>query len=124
MPILGVMLLSDLLPASIAWRPADGDLVLLAVRADDLAVAETVLATLPAKARGQVFVEVDSMDEVRDLPAPGRVCVSWLARDRGRSLPAAVDAWLAEMLPVDLDIEHRVYAWISGEPAARVISNA
>ena len=81
-----------------------------------------MLATLPAKARGQVFVEVDSMDEVRDLAAPGRVCVSWLARDRGRSLRTAVDAWLAEMLPVDLDREHRVYAWISGEPAARVIS--
>jgi NADPH-dependent ferric siderophore reductase len=124
MPILGAMLLSDLLPASIAWRPADGDLVLLAVHADDLAVAETVLATLPAKARGQVFVEIDSMDDVRDLAAPGRVCVSWLARDRGRSLRTAVDAWLAEMLPVDLGTEHRVYAWISGEPAARVITNA
>jgi hypothetical protein len=123
MPILDAMLLSDLLPASIAWRPADGDLVLLAVRADDLEVAETVLATLPAKARGQVFVEVDSMDEMRDLAAPGRVCVSWLARDRGRSLRTAVAAWLAEMLPVDLDHEHRVYAWISGEPAARVITN-
>jgi hypothetical protein len=124
MPILDAMLLSDLLPASIAWHPADGDLVLLAVRAEDLAVAETVLATLPAKARGQVFVEVESMDEVRDLAAPGRVCVSWLARDHGRSLRSAVDAWLAEMLPVDLDREHRVYAWFSGEPAARVISNA
>ena len=124
MPILEAMLLSDLLPASIAWRPADGDLVLLAVRADDLAVAETVLATLPAKARGQVFIEIESMDDVRDLAAPGRVCVSWLARDRGRSLRTAVDAWLAEMLPVDLDHEHRVYAWISGEPAARLITNA
>ncbi|MEO5921848.1 MAG: SIP domain-containing protein, partial [Pseudolysinimonas sp.] len=83
------MLLSDLLPASIAWRPADGDMVLLAVQADDLALAETVLATLPAKARGQVFVEVRSMDEMRHLPAPGRVCISWLARDRGRSLASA-----------------------------------
>jgi NADPH-dependent ferric siderophore reductase len=123
MPILEPMLLSDLLPASIAWHPADGDLVLLAVQAEDLTVAETVLATLPAKARGQVFIEVGSMDEMRELAAPGRVCVSWLARDRGRSLRTAVDAWLAEMLPVDLDREHRVYAWISGEPAARVISN-
>lgn len=124
MPILERMLLSDLLPASIAWRPADGDLVLLAVRSEDLAVAETVLATLPAKARGQLFVEVETMNEVRDLAAPGRVCVSWLARDRGRSLRPAVDAWLAEMLPVDLEREHRVYAWMSGEPAARLITNA
>ena len=50
------MLLSDLLPATIGWRHSAGDLVLLGVRADDLAIAETVLATLPQKARGQVFV--------------------------------------------------------------------
>jgi hypothetical protein len=124
MPILEAMLLSDLLPASIAWRPADGDLVLLAVQAEDLAIAETVLATLPEKARGQVFVEVGSMDEARELAAPGRVCVSWLARDRGRTLRAAVDAWLAEMLPVEADREHRVYAWMSGDAAARVLTNS
>lgn len=118
------MLLSDLLPASIAWHPAADDRVLLALQAEDLALAEAILATLPAKARGQVFIEVESMDDVSTLEAPGRVCVSWLARDRGRSLRTAVDAWLAEMLPVEFDREHRVYAWISGEPAARVISNA
>jgi len=122
------MLLSVLLPATIAWQPAEGDLVLLAgvcagEDRDDVAVIETVLATLPARARGQVFVEVDSMDEVRDLGAPGRVCVSWLARDAGRSMHVAVEAWLAEMLPVEVDREHRVYAWISGERAARVITS-
>ena len=124
MPILDAMLLSDLLPATIAWQPAEGDLVLLAGLADDVAVIETVLATLPARARGQVFIEVESMDEVRDLDAPGRVCVSWLARDAGRSVHVAVEAWLAEMLPVEVDREHRVYAWISGERAARVITSA
>ena len=117
------MLLSDVLSASIAWRPADGDLVLLAGTADDLPVIETALATLPAKARGQVFVEVDDIHQQRVLAAPGRVCVTWLARDAGRSLPVAVEAWLAEMLPVDLDREHRVYAWISGEGTARLLSN-
>ncbi|MEO8262013.1 MAG: SIP domain-containing protein [Pseudolysinimonas sp.] len=118
------MILSDVLPATIAWQPAEGDLVLLAGMADDLAVIETVLATLPARARGQVFVEVASIDEVRDLGAPGRVCVTWLARDAGRSMNVAVEAWLAEMLPVEFDREHRVYAWISGESAARVITSA
>jgi len=117
------MLLSDLLTASIAWRPADGDLVLLAGTADDLPVIETALATLPSKARGQVFIEVDSMDEMRDLSSPGRVCVTWLSRDSGRSLAVAVEAWLAEMLPVDFDREHRVYAWITGEGAARVLTS-
>jgi NADPH-dependent ferric siderophore reductase len=111
------------LPASIAWQPRDGDLVLLAVGADDLLIVETVLATLPAKARGQVFIEVDGPDEIRELAAPGRVCVSWLRRDRGQSLSAAVDAWLAEMLPVEFDREHRVYAWMSGDRSARLLSS-
>ncbi len=123
MPILEGMLLSDLLPASISWQPAAGDLVLLGVRADDLASAETVLATLPEKARGQVFVEVDDESGIRPLAAPGRVCVSWLRRDRGQSLENAVEAWLAEMLPVELDREHRVYAWLSGEQCARTLSS-
>jgi NADPH-dependent ferric siderophore reductase len=123
MPILNVMFLSDLLPASIAWQPGDGDLVLLAAVADDLLVVETVLSTLPAKARGQVFIEVDDADQVRQLSAPGRVCVSWLRRDRGQSLAVAVDAWLAEMLPVEFDREHRVYVWRSGDHAARALTN-
>ena len=123
MPILELMLLTDVLPASIAWQPGDGDLVLLAAGIDDLLLVETVLATLPAKARGQVFVEVDSADQVHDLTAPGRVCVSWLRRDRGQSLTRAVDAWLAEMLPMEFDREHRVYAWKSGDRAARAMTS-
>ena len=79
---------------------------------------ETVLATLPTKARGQVFIEVDDEAAIRELSAPGRVCVTWLLRDRGQSLRTAVDAWLGEMLPVEFDREHRVYAWVSGDQAA------
>ena len=113
------MFLSDVLPASIAWNPEVGDLVLLGVALEDLAVAETVLATLPAKARGQVFVEAATEADVRTVAAPGRVCVTWLLRERGQSLADAVDAWLAEMLPVESDREHRVYAWLSGDSSAR-----
>ena len=123
MPILEAMLLSDLLPASIAWQPGEGDLVLLAAGIDDLLVVETVLATLPDKARGQVFLEVDDADQVRQLAAPGRVCVTWLRRDLGQSLTVAVDAWLAEMLPVEFDREHRVYAWRSGDSSASALTN-
>jgi NADPH-dependent ferric siderophore reductase len=118
------MFLSDLLPATISWQPAAGDLVLLGAVESDLPVVETVLATLPARARGQVFVEVDSAAGIRDLAAPGRVCVTWLRRDLGQSLSAAVEAWLGEMLPVDLEREHRVYGWISGDRAARIRTNA
>lgn len=118
------MLLSDVLSASIAWRPADSDLVLLAGTAEDLPVIETALATLPDRARGQVFIAVDSADAVGTVAAPGRVCVTWLVRERGARLDVALEAWLAEMLPVDPEREHRVYAWIAGEGAARVLSNA
>lgn len=118
------MFLSDLLPATISWQPAVGDLVLLGAVEADLPIVETVLATLPARARGQVFIEVDSADAIRDLPAPGRVCVTWLCRDRGQSLGGAIDAWLGEMLPTDIEREHRVYAWVSGDRAARIRTNA
>jgi NADPH-dependent ferric siderophore reductase len=112
------MLLSDLLPAAISWNPTPGDLVLLGAVAEDLPIVETVVATLPARARGQVFVEVDDASAIRELNAPGRVCVTWLRRDRGQTLETAVAAWLGEMLPVEFEREHRVYAWISGDRAA------
>jgi NADPH-dependent ferric siderophore reductase len=118
------MYLSDLLPATIAWHPEAGDLVLLGAVEADLSLVETVLATLPAKARGQVFVEVDAAHAVRELAAPGRVCVTWLRRDLGQSLRGAVEAWLGEMLPVDLEREHRVYGWVSGDRAAQLLTNA
>ena len=71
-----------------------------------------------------MFVEVDSAADIRELAAPGRVCVSWLLRDRGQSLPVAIDAWLGEMLPVDAEREHRVYGWVSGDRAARTRTNS
>jgi len=118
------MFLSDLLPASISWRPDARDLVLLGAVDDDVPVVETVLATLPARVRGQVFIEVDSAAQIRELAAPGRVCVTWLRRDLGQTLRGAVDAWLSEMLPVDIEREHRVYGWVSGDPVARVLTNS
>ena len=118
------VLLTDVLTAAIAWNPAAGDLVLLGAIDTDVAVVETVLATLPTKARGQVFIEVDDEAAIREVSAPGRVCVTWLLRDRGQSLRTAVDAWLGEMLPVEFDREHRVYAWISGDQAAGILTNA
>lgn len=118
------MYLSDLLPATISWQPVAGDLVLLGAVEQDIPIVETVLATLPARARGQVFVEIGSAAAIRDLNAPGRVCVTWLRRDLGQTLHGAVDAWLGEMLPVDLEREHRVYGWVSGDRAAHLLTNA
>ena len=123
------MLLSDLLSSSLSWQPESGDTLLLAGVESDLAVIETIVATLPAKARGRVFIEVDSADRIpaADAPrleVPGRMCVTFLVRDRGQSLRAATDAWLAEMLPIEADREHRVYAWISGDDRAHAITTA
>ncbi len=118
------MLTSDVLVDSLAWHPEERDVLLLAATDSELPLVEAVLASLPARARGQVFVEVDAEDDVRELAAPGRVTVTWLLRERGQSLRTSVESWLSEMLPVDLDREHRVYAWISGESHARAITNA
>ena len=94
--------------------------MLIAGTENDLAIIETLLATLPANARGQVFVEVEHDDMVMVFCAPGRVMVSWLVRDRGQNLTRSLDAWLSEMLPVDLH-QHSVYAWIASEGAARTL---
>ncbi|MEP6842446.1 MAG: SIP domain-containing protein [Pseudolysinimonas sp.] len=117
-------MLSELLVDAIAWSPGDGDLVLLAAEVADVELVETALATLPAKARGQVFIVVDDESGIRELAAPGRFCITWLRRDRGQQLQAAVDAWLGEMLPSEFDREHRVYAWISGDRRARMLTNS
>lgn len=118
------MILSELLVDAIAWNPGPDDLVLLAAERHDLDIVETALATLPAKARGQVFIVVDEESDITELAAPGRFCVTWLRRDRGQQLQPAVDAWLGEMLPVEFEREHRVYAWMSGDRTAQLRTNA
>ena len=67
------------------------DVVLLAARADDLELVETVLQTLPPRSRGQVFLESRAGAAPRELRAPGRVCVTWLDADRGQSSVRAAE---------------------------------
>jgi len=107
--------------AAIAWNPSETDLLLIAGDERALPAIRTLVATLPATARGQVFVEVGSEADVAPLTTPGRVTVCWLIRDRGQSMHRSVDAWLSEMVPVDALAEHRVYAWIADEGSARSI---
>lgn len=108
---------------SIAWDPKAADRILLAGGIDDLETIRMILATLPASARGQVFVEVESESEVGTLTAPGRFAICWLVRDRGQSLSRSLDAWLAEMLPVSAFGESTVYAWIASEGHARLLTS-
>jgi NADPH-dependent ferric siderophore reductase len=108
--------------------PYDAIRVLFAGDASSVPTLRAMLAALPICARGQVFVEVDTAAEIEPLPSPGRVTVSWLARDRrsgapgsgsscapGEAVERAVRAWLAEMY-VDAEAlaeaEHLI--WLGG----------
>lgn len=118
------MLLSDIVSASIAWHPGEGDSVLLGAVDDDVTLVEMIAATLPTKTRGRIFLEVADASGIREFAAPGRVCVTWLRRDLGQSMRAAVDAWLGEMLPVEAEREHHVYAWTTGDRVAHALTSA
>lgn len=105
------------------WNPADADRLLLAGDERAIDTIALILATLPANARGQVFVEVQSEAQVGTLTAPGRFTICWLVRDRGQSLRTSVDAWLSEMLPVSANAESSVYAWIAADGPARLLTS-
>lgn len=109
--------------SSIGWNPSADDRILLAGNEGDLPLIRTALATLDARSRGQVFVEVQSDGDIEQLDAPGRFAICWLVRDRGQSLRRSIDAWLSEMLPVSAFDDFSVYAWISHEGSARVLSS-
>jgi len=108
---------------TIGFAPAPGDRILIAGDELDLPMVRAALASLPPKSRGQVFIEVGGEAEVEPLEAPSRFSVCWLYRDRGQSLRRSVEAWLSEMLPVSGVTDHRVYAWVSQDGAARVLTN-
>lgn len=105
------------------WNPGPADRILLAGTVESLDTLRLILATLPARSRGQIFVEADSESEIVRLEAPPRFAVCWLSRERGQSLQRSVDAWLSEMLPVSGTEEHSVFAWIASEGAPRVLSS-
>lgn len=111
------------LTASIAWNPRATDRLLLAGDESSLATIRVILATLPAAARGQVFVEVQSEADIVPLVVPGRFAVCWLVRDRGQGLTKSLEAWMSEMLPVSAFGESTVYAWIASEGPARLLSS-
>jgi len=111
-----------------SWNPGAKDRILLAGDESSLDVIRTILATLPANARGQVFVEVATAADVETLDAPGRFSICWLLRERGQRVQRSVDAWLSEMLPVSGyqdggPEDNEVYAWIAGSGAPRVLTS-
>lgn len=92
------------------------------VTADEhsLVELEAFLATLPLCASGRIFIEVAETADIGVIDAPGRMTVTWLARDRrsgapgtgracapGQALARATCAWADEML-CDDEVETHV----------------
>ena len=117
------MITPDTLASTISWNPKAADRLLLAGDKASIETIRVILATLPASARGQVFIEVATDGHIQPLVAPGRFAVCWLVRDRGQQVRRSVDAWLSEMLPVSAFGESTVYAWIAADGAARRLSS-
>ena len=108
----------------VSWNPPkDADRLLLAGNEACVETIRMILATLPASARGQVVVEVQSENDIEPLVAPGRFSVSWLVRDRGQALRRSLDAWLAEMLPVSAFGSSSVYSWVAADGPARLLTS-
>lgn len=97
--------------------------VMIAGAVEDLAEIHRRLTDLPESAYGQVFVEVALAEQIRILPAPPRVTVTWLVRterpsnvpalcfaDHGEALAGAVIGWASEWCRPDS--EPRTSVWI------------
>jgi NADPH-dependent ferric siderophore reductase len=69
-----------------------------------------ILEQLPADVQATVFVEVPDIRDIRALPSPGRVDVTWIPHTDGPT--SLLEALKAATLPFDLD-----YAWVAGESA-------
>lgn len=129
MPILASMCMFEGRDGS---EPVDVKQYLIAGDETVVPWIQSMLDSLPANARGQVFVEVDDARGLPPLSAPGRVTVTWLGRStrsgapgtgalcrRGMALERAVRAWVGEMSVVDGDYpwsdeRHDFCAWIGG----------
>ncbi|MGO4487671.1 SIP domain-containing protein [Microbacterium sp. 2RAF4] len=92
------------------------------VTADEnsLTELEVFLATLPLCASGRIFIEVPAVADIGVIEAPGRMTVTWLAREQrsgapgssracapGQALTRATCAWADEMM-CDDEIETHV----------------
>lgn len=92
------------------------------VTADErsLTELEVFLTTLPLCASGRIFIEVPEVADIGFIEAPGRMTVTWLAREQrsgapgsgracapGQALARATCAWADEMM-CDDEIETHV----------------
>ncbi|MFJ3382962.1 MULTISPECIES: SIP domain-containing protein [unclassified Curtobacterium] len=112
-------------------RRQPSERILIAGAVEDLPEIHRMLAELPENAYGQVFVEVALDEQVRILPAPPRITVTWLVRtarpsvvpslcfaDHGEALAAAVISWASEWCVRDCDPRTSVWIGCSDSPWA------
>lgn len=94
---------------------------------------ELAIASLPLCAKGRVFVEVPTPDDIGFLTVPPRMTVTWLPRSvrtgkigtaescrRGTAMTRAARGWAAEMLcDIDPDDERgadqNTQVWLGGD---------
>lgn len=111
--------------------------ILLVGDSTDLPAIHDILRDLPSDSYGQVYLEVATAIQVRPLPAPAGVSVSWLCRDRhssdvggaprdigamarrGELASRAIAAWVAEWLP-ERSSEGSYTMWIGCSTSTRV----
>lgn len=109
--------------SGVEWRPGEAHTVLLAGDETAAPAICSILASLPADARGRAIIEVPDVADVLDTPAPDGVAVAWLPRaqlgaERGRALTEAVREWARRHVPERVDAGHAGLGPVDSEPAA------
>ena len=109
-----------------------GAQVLLAGDTTDLAAIRRILAELPDDAYGQVYLEIVSPIQIRPIPRPDGVALTWLRRDlvphglleiapRGELIRSAVIAWVSEWMPEETtEGRDDIYLWVGCTASPRV----
>ncbi|MCU1527471.1 MAG: hypothetical protein JWP75_1234 [Frondihabitans sp.] len=94
----------------VEWEPSGASTVLLAGDETSVPAVSAILEAMPQHSRGQVFLEVPSLDDVLPLSAPRSVDVRWLPRRdtargtslaHGQALVTAVREWTSRYLTAD-----------------------
>ncbi|PZQ91906.1 MAG: hypothetical protein DI534_02860 [Leifsonia xyli] len=107
----------------------DGPHFLLVGDSRDIPAISGMLGRLPVGAVGQVYLEVSSAIQIRRLPAPAGVAVSWLCRDRvagaiperGELAARATKAWASEWMPEESELRAQPFIiWIGCATSASV----
>jgi NADPH-dependent ferric siderophore reductase len=132
--LIGPDATSGVTGSGVEWAPGHASTVMIAGDETAVPAISSIVESLPADARGCVFLEVPTADDVLPLVAPSGVTVHWLPRAGsgasaadaaadaradaayGAPLQTAVRAWTARYVTawhrgVDLeevDIEHEI----------------